>query len=133
MLALVIFLFYGSLNLLSLGLSESMALVVNGCLCMAFFVQHSTMIRRPFRRWLEKFIGVHYCSALYTIASSVILFALIVFWQQSDLILWEARSFPRWIHRCVFFLSFGGFYWGTRALGSFVAFGIVPILWYLRM
>jgi protein-S-isoprenylcysteine O-methyltransferase Ste14 len=132
MLVLVIFLFNGSLNLVTLGLDETAALGLNTCLCLAFFIQHSTMIRRPFRRWLAQFIKPHYHGALYSIASGVFLLILVVFWQKSAHTLTAPQGILRWLLHAVFFLWFGGFYWGMRALGSFDAFGIAPILRYLR-
>ena len=65
--AYMLFLFFGSLNLIDLGLSESTALGLNSCLCLAFFIQHSGMTRQSFRRWLEKYMkkAFHLFSLLF--------------------------------------------------------------------
>jgi protein-S-isoprenylcysteine O-methyltransferase Ste14 len=132
MLVWLVFLFHGSLNIVNLGLSEAAGLGLNTCLCLAFFIQHSTMIRRSFRRWLAKFIEADYHGSLFTIASGVVLLILVVFWQKSAHLLTSPQGILRWLLHAVFFLSIVGFNWGTRALGSFDAFGLNPILNSLR-
>jgi protein-S-isoprenylcysteine O-methyltransferase Ste14 len=132
LLVWMVFLFHGSLNLTNLGLSGTAKLLLNTGLCLAFFVQHSGMIRGSFKRWLGKFIRVNYHGALYTILSGIILLTLVVLWQKSAHTLVEPQGVLRWMLRAVFFLSIIGFFWGTRALGSFDAFGIKPILNDLR-
>jgi protein-S-isoprenylcysteine O-methyltransferase Ste14 len=128
MLIWLVFLFHGSLNLVNLGLSEIASLGLNTCLCLAFFIQHSTMIRRSFRHWLAKFIGTDYHGAVFTIASGVVLLILVVFWQKSAHLLAAPKGILRWLLRTVFFLSIVGFNWGIRALGFFDPFGLSPIL-----
>jgi protein-S-isoprenylcysteine O-methyltransferase Ste14 len=132
MLFWMVFLFHGSLNLVNLGLGEIAGLGLNAFLSLAFFIQHSIMLRRSFRRWLAKFIRAEYHGALFTIASGVILLILVVFWQKSAHVLATPHGIVRWLMRVVFILAILGFYWGFRALGSFDAFGLDPILNNLR-
>jgi len=132
MLGWLVFLFRGSLSLVDLGLNETSGLRLDACLCLAFFVQHSTMVRRPFRRWLARFVSEDYHGALYTIASGVVLLALVIFWQESAHTLAAPQGIVRWLVRALFLLGVVGFNWGTRALGSFDTFGIQPILHHLR-
>jgi len=49
LLVLMVFLFYGSLNLVNLNLGEIAGLGLDASLSLAFFIQHSVMIRRSFR------------------------------------------------------------------------------------
>lgn len=126
------FLYAGSLNWIQLNLNESEKFVLNGVLCLAFFLQHSGMIRRPFRRSLSSFIPNHYQGAIYTLASGVILFVFVAFWQNSDTILFEAGGLFRNILRVLFFLSILGMFWGLYALRSIDMFGLNPILKYIR-
>jgi protein-S-isoprenylcysteine O-methyltransferase Ste14 len=128
----MVFLFHGSLNLVNLGLGEIAGLGLNGFLSLAFFIQQSVMLRRSFRRWLAKFIREQYHGALFTIASGVVLLILVVFWQKSAYVLAAPQGIIRWLMRAVFILAILGFYWGFRALGSFDAFGLSPILNNLR-
>ena len=62
----------------------------------------------------------------------MILLIIVVFWQQSDVILASPQGIFRWFLRFVFFLSFFGFYWGIKALGSFDGLGIRSIKRQLR-
>jgi protein-S-isoprenylcysteine O-methyltransferase Ste14 len=123
----LIFLFAGSLNLVKLEVGESGKLLLNLFLSISFFIQHSGMIRKSFRRWLAKFIEEKYHGALFTIASSILLLLLIVLWQESSYTLVSAQEGLRWLLRAAFVLSFFGFFWGIRSLGSFDTFGFVPI------
>jgi len=132
LLVWMVFLFHGSLNLVNLGLGEIAGLGLNGFLSLAFFIQHSVMLRRSFRRWLAKFIRVEYHGALFTIASGVVLLILVVFWQKSSYVLAAPQGIIRWLMRAVFILAILGSYWGFQALGSFDAFGLSPILNNLR-
>jgi protein-S-isoprenylcysteine O-methyltransferase Ste14 len=132
LIAFMIFLYKGSLNLVSLKLSHPAALGLNIFLSLAFFIQHSIMIRRSFRSWLSNFIKTQYYGAVYTIASGVFLLIVVVFWQKSDYLLASPQGILRWLLRLIFLLSLGGFYWGVKALGSFDGFGIAPIKRQLR-
>ena len=132
LLVWMVFLFHGSLNLVDLGLGEIAGLGLNASLSIAFFIQHSVMIRRSFRRWLAKFIRAEYHGALFTIASGFVLLILVVFWQKSAYVLATPQSIIRWLMRAVFFVSILGFYLCFWALGSFDAFGLSPILNNLR-
>ena len=132
MLVWLIFLFRGSLNLTDLKMEEITRLVLNTCLCLIFFIQHSSMTRNSFHRWLAKHIRHQYHGALFTISSGVSLLILVLFWQESVYTLMAPRGILRWLLRAAFFLAIAGFYWSTRALGSLDAFGVKPILNNLR-
>ncbi|MCP4653879.1 MAG: isoprenylcysteine carboxylmethyltransferase family protein [bacterium] len=132
LLLLVVFLFAGSLHLTELELGGRTELAWDALLCLAFFVQHSGMIRSSFRRRLLKILPPHYQGALYSVASGVLLLVLVVFWQESPQAVVSFQGALRWLLRAVFFLSFAGFAWGLRALGTFDAFGLLPIRAHLR-
>jgi protein-S-isoprenylcysteine O-methyltransferase Ste14 len=106
--------------------------VFNTLLSLAFFLQHSGMIRRPFRRRLEGLIASHFQGATYTVASGLVLLVFVAFWQGSDTILFEARGLLKGIMRTLFFLSILGTCWGMWALRSIDMFGLDPILKHLR-
>jgi methanethiol S-methyltransferase len=122
-----VFLFHGSLNIVNLGLDESAALALNTCLSLAFFIQHSGMIRSSFQRWSTRWIGERYHGASFTIASSIVLIVLVAFWQKSGYVFYSADGALRMVFRTAFVLSFVGFAWGIRSLGTFDAFGVRPI------
>ena len=132
MIIFVIFLYKGSLNIVSLKLSHTATLGLNMGLSLSFFIQHSIMIRQSFRSGLSKFIKPQFHGAMYAIASGVFLLIVVVFWQKSDYLLVSPQGILRWLLRLVYFLAFAGFFWGIKALGTFDAFGITSIKRHLR-
>jgi methanethiol S-methyltransferase len=127
LLLFTIFLFIGSLQLVPMGLSERALLAWDGFLSLAFFVQHSGMLRRRFRTLLSAIVPPHYHGALFAILSGAILTPVVVLWQPSPITLYELQGFPRWLARCVFFLAVAGFGWAACALRSFDPLGRDPI------
>jgi protein-S-isoprenylcysteine O-methyltransferase Ste14 len=127
LLIMMVFLFRGSLNLVNLSFGESASLVFNSFLSVGFFIQHSGMIRKSFQSWSAQFVEEKYHGALFTIASSILLLLLIVFWQKSYFVLASAQGGIRWLLRAIFALSVFGFFWGIRSLGSLDMFGLDPI------
>jgi hypothetical protein len=71
MIAFAAFLYAGHWDLVNLGLDEPLALLLNTGLSLAFFIQHSTMVRRSFRQFLFKFSPEAYSGAIYSIASGI--------------------------------------------------------------
>lgn len=126
------FCYVGSLHLVQLGLSESGTVLLDVCLSLAFFLQHSGMVRKPFRRYLARFIPEAYNSAIYTILSGIILFIVIILWQGTSGTVATAEGALRLLLRVIFAASIAGFYWGTQALGFFDPFGIRVIVNNLR-
>ena len=128
----MVFLFHGSLNIVKLGLSDRVVLVLNAFLSLVFFVQHSGMIRQSFHRWTARFLDAKYNGALFSIGSSLTLLAVIALWQGSTYSLTSAQGILRWLLRGVFVASVIGFNWGGRSLGAFDTFGLAPISRSLR-
>ena len=124
----ILFLYVGPLKLVNLGLDGTAALWLNTILCLAFFVQHSVMIRKSFRQWLARFIPEEYDGAFFAIVAGVFLLVLVVFWQESAFTIASAQGILRWLLRGVFLLSMAGFAWSWWALGVFDPFGILPIV-----
>ena len=132
LLATWAFFFAGPFDLLDLSMGRNVALAWDALLCLIFFVQHSGMVRRPFRRWLAGLVPIHYHGALYTMASAVALLAVVALWQDTGRTLAEAQGLPRYLLRGVFFLSAAGMAWGVLALRSFDALGLSPLRDYVR-
>ena len=126
------FCYFGSLHLAELGLNEIGILIFDLCLSLAFFLQHSGMVRKSFRRFLSRFIPEAYVSAFYAISSGIVLFAVIIFWQESSSTVATAKGAPRLLLRALFAASLVGFYWGTKTLGFFDPFGIRAIKYRIR-
>jgi len=99
---------------------------------MLFILQHSGMVRKPFRRALVKVCPVEFGNAVYAVFSGIALLVVVVLWQETDRILYAPQGALRVLLRIVFLLSVAGFVWGVRALVKFDAFGVSPILGRLR-
>jgi protein-S-isoprenylcysteine O-methyltransferase Ste14 len=126
------FCYVGSLHLVRLGLSESEILFFDLGVSLVFFLQHSVMVRKSFRRYLSRFVPEAYVSAIYAISSGIVLCAVIILWQETSGTVSAAQGAFRLALRVIFAASIVGFYWGVKALGFFDAFGVREILNHLR-
>jgi len=131
-MAFLFFLYAGSLNWVHLGMTEGERIVFNTLISVAFFLQHSIMIRRPFRRRVCVHIPSHYQGAVYTLASGFVLLAFVTFWQGSDIILFDLHGLYGGVMRGFYLLSIIGTGWGMWALRSIDMFGLDPIIENLR-
>jgi protein-S-isoprenylcysteine O-methyltransferase Ste14 len=131
LLAFALFLYAGPFGLVDLSLAPVAALGLDAALCLAFFLQHSGMIRQSARRRLARHIPSHCFRAVYTIASGVVLGALVVLWQESGQVLFALDGPWRWGVRSIYFLSVAGMAWGVLALGTDML-GLDVIIAHLR-
>lgn len=129
LIAFTVFLYTGRLDLVNLELDEPQALLLNAGLSLAFFIQHSGMVRKSFSQFLSRFLPGAYNGAIYSITSGIFLFLVVIFWQGTSN-LFEAEGLTRVILRVLFILPIAGFVWGAKALGLFDPFGIKEILDY---
>jgi protein-S-isoprenylcysteine O-methyltransferase Ste14 len=132
LMAFLVFLLAGSPELINLKLHTNEVLWWDAGLSMAFFIQHSGMVRRSLRQRLAQFLPVEYEGAIYAITSGIVLLVLIVLWQKSSPVFTLFHGVFRWFFYVVYLLSFSGFIWGTRALKGFDPYGLRPILGRLR-
>lgn len=123
LLAFLVFMFMGSLDVIRLKIGEVEALLLNSFLSIAFFIQHSGMVRKSFKRRSTPLIRENYSGVVFSIASSLLLLLLMVFWQKSNFMIASAHSDLRWLLRLIFGLALLGFLWGARSLGSLDTFG----------
>jgi methanethiol S-methyltransferase len=132
----MIFLWNGALNVVRLDdriTSSRMEVVKLGLDCvlsMVLFIQHSTMIRRPFRRFLAKFVvAAQYHGVVYTMTSAIMLSTVVVFWQESSYVIVNPSGiFVRLLMRALFVLAIQGLRWAAHSLKSFDVCGVDPIL-----
>jgi protein-S-isoprenylcysteine O-methyltransferase Ste14 len=115
--------FMGSLDAVRLNIGEVEALLLNSFLSIAFFIQHSGMVRKSFKRRSTPLIRENYSGVVFSIASSLLLLLLMVFWQKSNFMIASAHGDLRWLLRLIFGLALLGFLWGARSLGSLDTFG----------
>jgi protein-S-isoprenylcysteine O-methyltransferase Ste14 len=107
-------------------------LLWDAALSMLFFLQHSGMIRRPFRAWLARFIDPQYRAAIYGIASGIALAAVVLLWQPSHAPLFVLTGLPRHVEQALALAAFGLFVWGARSQRPFDPLGLAPLYAHLR-
>ncbi len=127
-----IFLIIGPIPIIRFDASEHQVLFWDGLLSILFFIQHSGMIRTSFHNRLAPVIPRYYHPAIYSIASGIVLAALVLLWQPLPTVLYHAEGLLRLFARAIFVLAIVGFFWGVRALRNFDTFGLVPIKVHLR-
>jgi len=122
-----VFLFRGSFGLVDFGFSSGEALVWDASLCLAFCVQHSVMVRQSVRRRVERVVPSHGYGALYTFVSAAVLFAVLILWQDSTLVIAQLEGPGRWLTRVLFLAALLGMLWSERSIARFDLFGVQPI------
>jgi protein-S-isoprenylcysteine O-methyltransferase Ste14 len=122
----------GPYPLVSLNLTTPLTLCFDAALSIAFFLQHSGMIRRAFRARLAGALPEYYQPAVYAIASGLVLLLSPVLWQPSRLDLFSLHGPSRWLVRGAFFAAVAGMVWAFGSLRSFDPIGVRPLLAQLR-
>jgi protein-S-isoprenylcysteine O-methyltransferase Ste14 len=123
---------YGAFGIFDFQMGESEKLLLNLGLSVTFFLQHSGMIRKSFRRTVFKKINTAYHSALFSISSGLFLLLVVLLWQQSAHTVISPTGFYRWLFHLLFVGAVAGFTWGVVALGKPDMLGIRPIVYRLR-
>ena len=131
MSALMVFCFMGSLNIVDFELGKTPSLVLDACLCLLFFIQHSIMVRQRYHRWIARWVRNEYHPAIYSIVSGIMLLILLVFWRETELIA-EAGPLMYWLLRLVFVLAIAGFIVNSRSIKGFDPYGIRELRRYIR-
>lgn len=121
------FLLWGPLAAVDLALPAWQALAWDAALSVLFFVQHSGMVRTPFRARAARFVPSAYLGALYAVASGIALLAVVLLWQETPPSLVRLEGVPRALARGVALLAALGFVWAVRALGGGDIFGVAEL------
>ena len=109
------------------------ALAFDALLSVLFFVQHSTMVRRPFRARLATVLPGRYDGALYAIASGLTLTLVVVLWQRVDIPVFRLEGTARWIAVALGALAAALLVFSGYAVRRTIDFiGLRPILAHLR-
>jgi protein-S-isoprenylcysteine O-methyltransferase Ste14 len=132
LIAFTLFLFTGPWKILVLYMDTRAVLAFDLCLSMAFFAQHSGMIRQSFQAWFGRIAPEYFHGATFSIASGICLYCVIVFWQTSELTLVTASGTLRTGMRAMFLAALGGIIWSNLVLHSFDIFGLRAIRCQLR-
>jgi len=123
-----IFLYTGPFEPISLALGLLGTLIVDGCLSLLFFLQHSIMVRRSFRQWLARFLPEAYYGPVYAISAGLALLMILVFWQETSVTIIRFTEPLSWVFRAGYFVSLFGFVWCIWALGLIDPFGLTPLV-----
>jgi len=126
------FLLFGTPWPIDIAHSDPARLGWDALLCLVFFVQHSGMIRRSAKERMARRLPAMYQPALYSIASGLALFALILLWQPTRQFLFHLHGPVRWLSGCVALSAIAGFLWGVCSLRRFDPFGTAPLTASLR-
>jgi protein-S-isoprenylcysteine O-methyltransferase Ste14 len=110
-------------GLLDLHLGDGAALAWDALLSLAFFLQHSLMVRRPIKARLARHVPARQLAAIYSVASGLALGLAVVLWQPTEARLATVEGPARWIGLALALLALAGFAWGVASLGGFDAFG----------
>jgi protein-S-isoprenylcysteine O-methyltransferase Ste14 len=121
----------GSYTMIDFGLSTRDALLIDALLSIMFFLQHSIIVRRAFRKWLGKFMPDIYHNAFYGLTSIIALMLVLVFWQKIPAVIVRVDGIIFWLICVSFCLCLAGFLWGVLSLGSFDALGVKPLMLYI--
>jgi protein-S-isoprenylcysteine O-methyltransferase Ste14 len=132
LMAFGFFLLVGPFELVEIPIEGTAALVFDGMLSLAFFVQHSGMIRKSFRQVSGRWFAEDYHGAVYALASGVMLLVMLTLWQPSGQSWVSLQGGFRVAARLVFLGGVAGFAWGVRSLRSLDAFGVRPLRARLR-
>jgi methanethiol S-methyltransferase len=112
--------------------SDVQILLWDSLLSIFFFVQHSGMVRKGFRRHVTRLFPQHYDNAIYAIASGIALAIVVVFWQITQTEIVILQGVPRTIASVCGLLGVVLFVWGATSLRPFDPLGIGPIRARLR-
>ncbi len=131
--SVVMFALLQSVHYVVIGWPDSYALPWDALLSLAFFAQHSGMVRRPVRARLAAIVPARYQGALYSIASGVVLALVVVLWQPSETRIWVLQGVVRWIAQALGIVAVAAFVASAVALRrSFDPLGLAPIRAHLR-
>jgi len=126
-IAFGVFLYAGPLSIVELNTGLWGDLAIGAGLSMLFFIQHSWMVRRSFKARLGHIVPTHYLDAVYAIASGVALLAVVLLWQDSGHVIWEATGGLWWAARAVFLFALALGLWSGISLQGFDSLGLRPI------
>jgi protein-S-isoprenylcysteine O-methyltransferase Ste14 len=108
------------------------ALAWDTMLSIAFFVQHSGMVRRPVRARVAALVAPRYDGAVYAIASGVALALAFVLWQPTGAPLFALRGVARSVAIACSALAAAVFVFSMYTLRTFDPLGLRPIRAHLR-
>lgn len=117
-----LFLYIGPFHWIILSLNTVELLLFDTGLAIAFFLQHSLMVRPSFKHWLTQTIPQSYYAAVFSIVSGMFLLNLMLLWQESPIFILKCQGSCYWILRGAFFVTLllqGWALWSLKAIDLF--------------
>ena len=109
------------------------AFLVDTLLIVLFGLQHSVMARPRFKAFWTRFVPRAVERSTYVLASSLVLIALMVFWQPIPASVWHVESeIGRGLVRGLFFLGVGTVLYSTFLIDHFDLFGLRQVVLHFR-
>jgi protein-S-isoprenylcysteine O-methyltransferase Ste14 len=109
------------------------AFVVDALLVLLFGLQHSVMARPSFKRGWTRVVPRAIERSTYVLASSLVLIALMAFWQPIGATFWHvAGPVGRGLLRGLYFLGVGIVLYSTVLIDHFDLFGLRQVVLYFR-
>lgn len=109
------------------------ALLVNISLLTAFALQHSIMARPAFKRWWTKVIPEAIERSTYVLASSLLLAAIVYYWQPLGGILWQVKDpVVVAVLNTLFAIGWGMVFLASFQLNHFDLFGLRQVWLYFK-
>jgi len=113
--------------------SATLALAINVGLIALFGLQHSVMARPRFKRWLTRYIPEHAERSTFMLATAIVAFALILFWQPMPTTVWHADSTA--VYNTLLTVGLLGWtlvFYSTFQINHFDLFGLRQVWLYFR-
>ena len=105
------------------------AFLVDALLLALFGLQHSVMARPRFKAWWTRYVPRTVERSTYVLASSLVLIALMAFWQPIGATVWHVESeVGRGFVRGLFFLGVGTVLYSTFLIDHFDLFGLRQVV-----
>ena len=109
------------------------ALLINLGLLGLFAVQHSLMARKPFKRWLTRYIPAAAERSTYVMASNILMIGLFLLWQPMGGVVWNvADPMGSTILYALYGLGWLILLYATFLVDHFELFGLKQIWCHLR-
>jgi protein-S-isoprenylcysteine O-methyltransferase Ste14 len=127
-----VFLWAGPHPVANLNLSTPQVLGFDALLALAFYAQHSGMIRKSFRARFASLLPAHFQPVVYAVASGIVLLLLPALWQRTPPELLALDGPLRGLARGLFIAAMAGMVWSFASLKHFDPIGAGPLLAQLR-
>jgi len=119
-----IFLFFGPLELFDFQLSNTGGLIFDMVLCLLFFMQHSTMLRKSIKEKLYLFIPKNSYPAVYSIVTGIAMWFVFGFWQTTSIQFYQLKGVLWGIVPVLYIISLFITMWAFMTLDFHDPFGI---------